>query len=875
MSVTIAEVKDFIEDAKKFRESWLTMANRSWSEIKKTQKNNRLWSVTPNSLRRRARYPAWYSIFKIRQPLLLSRIGIPICKDTTQDGNDKVGAVAAIIKERLAINLAKDFDFFEVLSCARDDFLATNFGILRAYYERDEIKEKFKERLTTQIDPETNQPIFINAKGQVVESDDIAEDSDGFFLETEEIVDVTNERIRLCPVLYKEFYVDPDVRRWSQVKRVAFCEHYSPVDFKRIFGVSAYNKLPKNEDPSTDDEDTGTSNKRRYITVYEYWDKWAKKCYWLPENSDSFVAPNKYYVPDESDADDQPNGLYDLAEFFPVPPPMMMNQATDEFWPVPEYYQIVEILDDIHTIFSRMASATRSIRTRLLFDANVDGLQQALNEAAEGDAFGVPNLAQSLNAAGGTLEAVVQYIPVEQVINGLNQLYTALEQRLNVVYKLTGTSDLLQGLITDPTQRTFGERQMTEKYALNQIADPQQKMVIFVKDCYELMCEMALKNFKDETLDKFMLPKTLQPDEQAVYRSATDLLKNQNDRFRIDLETDSTIALNEEYDKQVRIELVNALTTALEKTANIAQTSPALVVPELHCLKYLIQGFRQGKMFQSEVTQAIDNVIQAAQASAPPSFNKDEQQLALRREEVAAANQLKQYEIQSNERLEMAKLQQNDTVVAIKNQLDSLKAQQEQLSKQDELRMQYEKLQADIALQSQELALKREQLALQMQELASKNQLEQVALSVESQQTASDIQYQTLQQQIEQADLQLRASQQELEAQAHQLDLQERVMTEQRLQAEQKLKEVSAQLELATKMKEVYTPPAPALPAINVHMPKPAVAKKAVKIVRDPNGEIVGYEHIDDQGNGVKKKIKVNRDEAGRLNSFEQVEGDL
>src|SRR5262245_45657848 len=118
MTLSIEEAKAFITDARKAREPWLKMAEKSWGEIKKRQQNHRLWSITPNSLRRRSRYPAWYSIFKIRQPLLLSRIGIPIGKDTTQDGNDNVGATAAICLERLAINLARSFNFFDVLCSA-------------------------------------------------------------------------------------------------------------------------------------------------------------------------------------------------------------------------------------------------------------------------------------------------------------------------------------------------------------------------------------------------------------------------------------------------------------------------------------------------------------------------------------------------------------------------------------------------------------------------------------------------------------------------------------------------------------------------------------------------------------------------------------
>ncbi len=828
MTIEVQEVKSFIEDAKRFRSYWYASAKASWDELKRRPTNQKLWTNTPNFSRKRVRYPAWYSIFKIRQPLLLSRTGIPICKDTTQDGNDTIGATAAILKERLAISLAKDFDFFDVLASSRDDFLATNFGFARAYYERKVIKEKVKERLIPQQLEGGEEVVFMNASGQVVEADGIMQDDEGFFLEHEEVVDVEDEKICLKPVLYKEALVEPDVRRWSEVKRLAFMTKYSPQEFKHIFGEKAYLQLP------SDQEVDDAAAKRRYITVYEYWDKFEKRCYWYAENSDEFITPKDYYLPDDAEEDDKElNGLYNLSCFFPCPEPMIMNQATDEFWPDTEYAQIVDILDDIHQIFGRMASATRAIRTRLLFDANVDGLQPALNEANEGDAFGVPNLAQSLNAAGGTLAAVVQYIPTEPVIECLQQLYQALEQRLNTVYKLTGTSDLLQGLITDPTQRTFGERQMTEKYALNQLADPQRKMQIFVRDCYELMCEMALKNFKDESLAKYINPNTLQPEDRQRYAPALGMLKDNNKRFRIELETDSTIALNEEYDKQIRIELVNTLTTALEKTANIAQTSPALVVTELHCLKHLIQSFRQGKMFQSEVTQAIDNVIKSAEAATAPAFNKDEAALALRREELAAQNQLKQYEIQSTERLEMAKLQQADAVQQIQVQLESLKTQQEQIANQSNLQMQYEKLQSDIALQMQELALKREEIAVKMQELVTKNELAQVELAIEGQKAQAGVQYDTVEQQLEQADLQLRATQQELEQQRADLELQERFMTEQRLQSEQKLSEVEAQLRHAAQVKEIMTPAQSSVPLI------PRTIKKKTKVTRkEGEGEV-------------------------------------
>jgi len=877
MPISIEEVKTFIEDAKRCRESWLAVANSSWAEIKKKKSSQRpdkdapssLWSVTPNTLRRRSRYPAWYSIFKIRQPLVLSRVGTPICKDLTQDGNDPIGATAAILKERLAVNLPRTFNFFEVLCAARDDALITNVGQLRAYYERDTVKERVKERLSAEVLEATGETMLLDTSGNSIPLDQALQDDEGYYIERDEIVDVENEKVCLEPVLYRDFLVDPDVRFWWQVKRIAFAEHYSPREFERIFGKASLLTLPKDYAEG----DNNAADKRRYITVFEYWDKYEKDCKWFVDGGTDFIRPKGYYEPDKYEEGEQPNGLYDLEGFYPCPEPLVFNKTTDEFWPTPEFLQITEILDDIHNIFSRMVSATRSIRNRLLFDAGVDSLQALINEAMEGDAIGVPNLAQSLNSAGGSLDAVVQYIPVGPVIESLNQLYTALEQRLNTLYKLTGTSDLLQGLITDPTQRTFGERQMTEKYALNQIAEPQRKMAEFVRNCYELLCEVALKNFNDASLDKYIMPQTLQPEDQQRYQAALSLLKNDWKRFRVDLETDSTIALNEEFDKNARIELVNVLTTALEKTANIAQTTPALVQTELHCLKYLIQGFRQGKLFQSEVTQAIDNVIEAAgQIDTSQAFNKDEAALALKREEIAANNQLEAARIASSERLEMAKLQQNDTVLAIKSQLDSLKTQSEQMQAQADLKLKYDQLQADIALQQQELALKREELLTKMQELASKNEVAQMQLALEGRSALMDEQYTGLQAQIEQADLQLRASQQELEQQRMELDLQERYLTEQRLQSEQKLKEMESQLKLASQMVQMQQPPAQPAPNINIAMPTPKLPKKSTKVKTNPLGQVVGVEESTEIG-GVKSKTKVEEDEQGNVTRVDEEEG--
>lgn len=885
--ITPESVKSFIADATKCsRESWLVMADRSWNEIKRTQKNKRLWTTIPNAVRKKTKYPAWWSIYKIRQPLYLSRIGIPIGRDTTQDGNDTLGACAAICKERLATNLAKSFDFFDVMSSVRDDVLATNVGFARAYYEAKDVKEEVKIRLQQSQDDQGN-PVLVDPEGNIINDPNVGQDDEGFFLETEEIVDVTEEKVCLEHVLYKFVYVDPTIKRWPKCKQIAFEEQYTELEFKHLFGKKAFLQLSKGQDDQNENKD-----KKRLYTVYEYWDLYDKEVKWLPKEGDDFIFP-KDYSPEDEEAE-KLSGLYDLENFFPVVKPFILNQPTDAFWPVTEYLQLVDILEDIHTIFSRMMLLTKAIRARLLFDNNVEGLASALNELSEADAIGVTNLTQALVNSGGSLEGVVQYIPVEKMIAALEQIYTAMEQRLNTLYKLTGTSDLLQGFVTDPQQRTFGERQMQEKYALNQSAEGQRKMAEFVRDSYELICEMALKNFKDESLDRYIMPETLQPEKQEQYRAALELLKSNNKRFRIELETDSTIALNEEFDKQMRLQLVDTVTNALEKTANIAQNSPALIVPELHLLKYLIQGFRQGKLFQSEVTQSIEQLIQQA-SSQPPAFNKDEannqikqQELALKQQEVMqkgqeaqAHFQLEQYKVLSDERFNTAKAQLEQQIANVQAQATMATANAENLRSQVEAqasqvnsqieqfkiqgqheqnlvqaRLAFEKIQEDVNARQEEILFKRQELAATMQDNASKAQVAQM-------QTALDAR-------IAEHEAQISDATQSLAQQKLMLDEQEKYATEQRLQAEhqqQKLetamKMVQDQREHQALMMQALQPPVVTEASNLRNTAAPAVnTKKKVKIVRDAAGNPMSMEV---QKGDTTVKVAVNRDEKGKM----------
>lgn len=842
--ITVQEVQSFISGAEKYKHDWEECAKRSWQEIKKRDQNNRLWAMGPNNVYKKQRYPAWYSIFKIRQNLIFSRIGIPIGRDTTQDGQDNVGATAAICKERLAINLAKSFRMLDVMRAVRDDGLATNFAACRAYYDRKEVKQKVKEYLTVEKQaPDEYDPFgetevkFIDSKGNAVFSDDIRQDDEGnFFIDTEEVVGITEEKVCLKHILYKNFLLDPGVVFWEDAKRIAFIDTYSPVDFKRIFGVEAYNDLPK-PDANIGDE---SQPKTQDIQVYEYWDMYEKDVRWIAKEGNDFIKPKGYFDSNDEKYEEvyegeELNGLYNLRGFFPVPPPLLWNNPTDCFWPVPEYYQFFEIFEDIHSIFTRMVSSTKAIRTRLLFDKNVEGLKEALNEASNADAFGVPNLSQSLAAAGGSLESVAQYVPVEKMMIGLEKQMNQLDQRLATIYRLTGTSDLLQGLTQNNSDKTLGERRIEEKYANNQLNEPRQKMAEFVRDSYELLTEMAIKNFSDESLATYIMPQTLPADHKERYGMAIELLKDEFDRFRIDLQTDSTIDINEDYDRKMRVEFVNILTKALEVTANVAEKSPALAIVDLHAMKYLIQSFPQAKLFQPEVTAAIDNVIKSAENAAktqPPPFNKDETMAKIKIQEIQSNNQLRMTELLSRERLEMAKLQQQGQIAAIRAQIETFEAKMKQGVDSAKLNVEYQKLVAMISEAQGKLSNEKSALLIELRKVNDKKEADRIALMIEERTKPYEMALAQQQQVLDSYDLKLRETDQMIRAtdmQAQQLNT----------QIDNTRQQVRLLMDIKDQEHEHSKPPDLSGAQFHVHAAPTAKRKKRTKHVYDSEGNIL------------------------------------
>lgn len=842
-TLTIADVKQFIIDAKKKREDWLNIADRSWNEIKKRNRKGKLYGGNDlDRARRWARFPLWWSCLQIRKPITLARLPIPVLKDT--QGDDPYGRTACIVGERLTRGILKTFDAFDEFAASNDDFLVTDFGWGRAFYKKEECYEEEKirleqaqppmlEQIEGQPPPEPQPPIFINPITGEQELNPLFDEFGPYVKSGAEII-IDNEQVYFEAGLYSNLYVD-DVRRWNKVTRLAFEYQYSYREFKEKFGQAALDKLARG--------DIEEHRMGKPIICFEYHDKFLKEVRWFAENSEDFFQPKEMSYLNTNDLEEvkeekvDHSDLYGLSNFFPCTEPLIINNPTDEFWPTPEFFQVNDLIEDIHSIVSRMSLLTKAIRVRFFFDSSIPQLKQLVGETGEGGGLGIPNLEAALMNAKGKLSNLVAYFPVDEMIQGLNNMYAAFEQRLNMFYQVTGLSDLLRGQTTDG-DKTFGERQLEGKFALNRIEPRQRKVQEWIKNNYQLLMEMALKMFSDKSLDEYITPQTLDEEDKQRYEAALELLRaNKRSRFRVDFETDSTIAINQQWKKQQAIELANTLTKAMESVANVAETQPELASTELSVLRHLIGEFSDGKLFVDEIQDSIQKVIDKVSQPQEPGFDKDQANFQLEQQRLqfeqqravfqdqseqqnkTAEQQFKQLELQANNRLEIAKIQQQERFNALENQLTQIKLQNEAGLASAELGQKAQQLQADIALAQEELISKRQEFLLQAQEIASKTEAKQLELVMDARVAEQKKQLEELYFQLEQEKVLLSEK--------------EKYMTEQRLQAEHQLNTLMSVTELHKSLKEIKeAPPAP----ITVHVQAPAqpkAKKKRARIVRD------------------------------------------
>lgn len=491
----------------------------------------------------------------------------------------------------------------------------------------------------------------------------------------------------------EDFLHDP-ARKWSEVRWVAR-RNYIPVeDLGEIFKGADLERTQ----PATDRKPLKHHDE---VEVWEIWHRHENAVVWVAEDYRYAFARKKPPI--------------DLTGFFPCPRPAYGTLQPGSLIPVPDMVYYRDQLEEINDLTGRISGLTAALQVKGFYDASKPDVGDAIQTAlrAHNDAaimVPVPGLS-SLQAGGSG--ALIEWMPLQQVAATIQQCIELRRQLIDDIYQISGLSDIMRGA-TDANE-TATAQNLKAQYGSIRIRERQEEMVRMARDLYRIATEMLAEKMDRKKLLSMAqiddLPsdadvrkqiKALEQQAQAMAVQAqqaaasgqpvppeqveqaqaqfqaeltqinatitTDkvfaFISEQRTRaFALDVETDSTIAANEDAEKQRRLEFMGALGQFLPQAMQAVQLMPESAPLMAQAIRFVASGFRA-----REMDQVIDDFAEKVEEAAKQP-----------RPDPQAAQKA---EAEGKAQMEQAKLQAEQQKAAQDAQIESMKAQADVMLKQ-------------------------------------------------------------------------------------------------------------------------------------------------------------------------------------------------
>lgn len=589
----------------------------------------------------------------------------------------------------------------------------------------------------------------------------------------------TEEGKRICVdhVDRRDFLHEPS-RYWSETGWVARRGWLNEKQMKERFsGKSGDAYLRANYISARQDFEEGARDDTQKAAVWSFWSKTNKKVYWVSEGVDVIL--------DESDPP------ISLRDFFPCPRPAYGTLKRRTLVPVPDYLRYEPHLDQINFLTSRIYSLLERVRLVGLLPAGGDigkALETAMAETGN-DMF-IPVPAGSLMTGAGDY---IQWVPIDMIANTITGLIQARTQLFSDFDRLSGISDIMRG--ETEANETYGAQQLKSQYGSVRVKDKTDEIVRVSRDTARISTELVCTNFDQETLldiaqmeipsrkdvdkeirdltkaakeemealtaqaqeaiqqggegvDRQQVQQQLQQAQAqlaekyrpqferlqhiVVVEDVMEIIKDRKERgLIIDIETDSTVIVDEMAQKRAGSEMLQAFSSAIGSMLPLFQIGEQGVKLAATVLRVTMQPYTRGnRMLEAQLDELVENAPEIAAKMAEQQGGGDDQGLAEANKALAEAEQVKaqaamagvqakaaeqnaenqrkiaeligkQQESERKHQVEMAKLQQSADDAAVK----ASQAEREMEAKIDKLRADTYKVLVDAGIARDQQAL--------------------------------------------------------------------------------------------------------------------------------------------------------------------------
>lgn len=443
-------------------------------------------------------------------------------------------------------------------------------------------------------------------------------------------------------VYWEDFRCSP-ARTWEEVTWVARRVYMSKDEGIERFDED-FKEVPLTHEPvgleelKNDLAGSGEAEGMKKAEVWEIWDKSSKKAIWIAQGCGHIL--------------DEKADPLELEEFFPCPKPLFATTTTDTIIPIPDYIEYQDQARELDEITRRIGSLVKAVKVVGVYDASQTGIQRMLEEGTDNTMIPIENWA--VFGEKGGIEGGMQFLPLDKVMVALSQLYVAREQVKQVIYEVTGLSDIIRG--ASMAQETATAQQIKSNFASLRLKETIADIARFASHLLRIKAEMMCSFYSAESL--IQMSGIMSTQDAQLAPQAIQLLKSGPARdYRIEVAADSMVELDEQAEKASRLEFLTAAGTFLDKAVQAGMAVPEMAPLFGEMLMFGVRSFKGGRQMEGAFEQAVAKMSQPKPQGPSPAEVEAKAEQEKLQAELQAKMQMHQMTLQANIQMAQVKAQ--------------------------------------------------------------------------------------------------------------------------------------------------------------------------------------------------------------------------
>lgn len=542
------------------------------------------------------------------------------------DMNDDIARVAGIVMQR-CVNQdmdEADCDFDAVMRHAVWDRLVPGLGAawLRLETELEDIPDA--------IDPETQKPMQR----------------------------IAYQEVAIDWVFFEDFIYSP-CRTWEERRWVARKVYMTRDQLTKRFGKEKGLQVPlntaANKNNNLPNGNTPSNMVLKRGCVYEIWDRESRKVIWFARGMTEILEERDDFLKLR-------NGRFE-----PCPKPLFANLTTSNCLPKPDFAMLQDQYNELDEVNNRISLLIIACKVVGVYDRGADGVQRMLTEGYDNILIPVDNWA--MFAEKGGLKGQIDFLPLDTVVNALQQLQQHRASLVAQIDVLTGISDVVRG--NTKASETLGAQELKAKYASVRIQKLQQDVTRFAEEILQIKADIICQHFDPQQILRMANVASIVPEDQQLLQPAMELIKGEEEElcWRVDIQATSMAITDYAAVKNERSEFLNSVATFLQSASTVGQGAPQLVPLMLKMLQFGVSGFRVSKDVEGIFDKYISDFEQEIEAkkNAPPQPDPEQQKMQA---ELAMKQQEQQADLQMQQQKALLELQQQQQEFALQMRQD-------------------------------------------------------------------------------------------------------------------------------------------------------------------------------------------------------------